>query len=121
MTKEGDTRERLVRALLTYPEESGTFNPHFHRQQMMQRLGFSEGQFNIAQNQLGDRYCHYIDQQGGDARYEICVSECMAFRDQFDQEALQARRHRQLVGLAILAAVLGAVVAVALNVWLQAG
>ena len=118
MTKEADTRERLVRAFLTYAEESGTFNPRFHRQEMMQRLGFSEGQFNIAQKQLGDRYCLYVDQHGDDARYEICVSECMAFRDQFDQEALQAKRHAQLVWLAIFVAVLGAVVAVALAVWL---
>lgn len=85
----------------------------------MKRLGLTEGEFNIVQKQLGDRYCRYVDQHEGDARYEICVSECLALRDQFEQEKIQKRRHKELFRLVIEVAVLGAVLGAALTLWFQ--
>ena len=112
-----DKRERFLRALLEYANESGTFNPHFHRTEMIQRLRISEGDFNIVQKHLGDKYCRYVDQYDGDARYEICVSECLVLRDQLDHERTLEKRHNLLVRLAVLLTILGAVLAVALTVW----
>jgi len=114
-----DKRERFLRALLEYADESSTFNPHFHRTEMIQRLGISEGDFNIVQKRLGDKYCRYVDQHDRDARYEICVSECLALRDQFEQEKIQERRHKQLFWTAVLAAIFGPVLAAALALWFQ--
>lgn len=118
-----DKRERFLGALLKYADESSRSNPHFHRTEMIQRLSISERDFNIVQKQLGDRYCRYVDQHKvnqhkRDARYEICVSECLALRDQLEQEKIQERRHKQLFWIALvamLAAVLGAV----LTLWFQ--
>jgi len=114
-----DKRERFLRALLEYADESNTFNPHFHRTEMIQRLRISKVDFNIVQKQLGDRYRRYIDQHKGDARYEICVSECLALRAQFDHERTLEKRHNQLVRLAILVAIFGPVLAAALALWFQ--
>ena len=85
----------------------------------MQHLGLSEGEFNIVQKQLGDKYCRYVDRDDGDARYQIVVSECLTLQDQLEQKKIQAQRHNQLVRLAVLVAILGAVIAVALSWWLQ--
>lgn len=112
-----DKRERFLRALLEYADESSTFNPHFQRTEMIQRLKISEGDFNIVQKRLGDKYCRYVDQHDGDARYEICVSECLALRDQFDYEKTLKKRHTELLRWAFLVAILGAVLALALTVW----
>jgi len=113
-----DNRERFLRALLKYADESSKSNPHFHRTEMIQRLSISEGDFNIVQKRLGDKYCRYVDQHGGDARYEICVSECLALRDQLEQEKIQERRHKQLFWIA-LAAMLAAVLGAVLTLWFQ--
>lgn len=119
MKEKADNRRRLLCALVQYAEKSETFNPHFYRSEMMKRLGLTEGEFNIVQKQLGDRYCRYVDQHEGDARYEICVSECLALRDQFEQEKIQKRRHKELFRLVIEVAVLGAVLGAALTLWFQ--
>jgi len=112
-----DKRERFLRALLEWADESSELNPHFHRTEMIQRLRISIGEFNIVQKQLGDKYCRYVDQHDGDARYEICVSECLALRNQFDHEKTLEKRHNQLLRWAVLVAIFGAVLAVALTVW----
>lgn len=117
MKQKIDERERFLRALLEYTDESSTFNPHFHRTEMIQRLRISERDFNIVQKRLGDKYCRYVDQHDEDARYEICVSECLALGDQFDHEKTLEKRHNQLLRWAVLVAILGAVLAVALTVW----
>ena len=114
-----DMRDRFLRALLEYADESGTFNPHFHRKEMMQRVGLSEGEFNIVQKQLGDKYCRYVDQHDGDARYQICVSDCLALADLLEQNRIQACRHRQLMRWAVFVAILGAVLGAVLSYWLR--
>ena len=119
MKEKADNRRRLLCVLVQYAEKSETFNPYFYRSEMMKRLGLTEGEFNIVQKQLGDRYCRYIDQHKGDARYEICVSECLALRAQFDHERTLEKRHNQLVRLAILVAIFGPVLAAALALWFQ--
>ena len=118
MKQKIDKRERFLRALLKYADESSKSNPHFRRTEMIQRLRISEGDFNIVQKHLGEKYCRYVDQHDGDARYEICVSECLALRDQFEQEKIQERRHKQLFWIA-LAAMLAAVLGAALTLWFQ--
>ena len=110
-------RKRLLSALLDHAEKSGNFNPHFYKKDMMDRLGVTEGEFNIIQKNLGDRYCHYVDSYGGDNRYAINVSECLALQEQYDQESINEKRHQQLVRLAVLVAMLGAVLGVALSFW----
>lgn len=117
MKQKIDKRERFLRALLEYADESSKLNPHFQRTEMIQRLKISEGDFNIVQKRLGDKYCRYVDQHDGDARYEICVSECLALRDQFDYEKTLKKRHTELLRWAFLVAILGAVLALALTVW----
>lgn len=119
MKREEDNRHRLLKALLQHADEPGKFNPHFHRKEMLQRLALSEGEFNIIQKQLGEKYCHYVDQHNGDARYAITVSECLALRDQLRNDKTQEKSHKQLVRVAVLVAVLGAVLATAFTVWLQ--
>lgn len=110
-------RKRLLSALLDYAVESGNFNPHFHKKDMMDRLGVTEGEFNIIQKNLGDKYCHYVDSHEGDNRYAINVSECLALRERYDQESINDKRHQQLVRLAVLVAILGAVLGAALSFW----
>lgn len=114
-----DNRQRLLYALVEHAQESGAFNPHLHRSEMMERLGLTEGEFNIAQKELGDRYCRYVDQHEGEARYEIMLSECLALRDRLEQQKTQQRRHAQLIRLAVLVAILGAVLGAALALWFQ--
>jgi hypothetical protein len=118
MKEKVDNRRRLLYTLVQYAEKSKTFNPHFYRCEMMKRLDLTEGEFNIVQKQLGDRDCRYVDQHEGDARYEIRVSECLTLRDQFEQEKIQERRHKQLFWIAVLAVVFAALGA-ALTLWFQ--
>ncbi len=110
-----DMRERFLRTLVEYAHESGTFNPHFQRKEMMKSLGLSEADFKKAQKELGDKYCRYVGPHDGDARYDIYVSKCLVLRDQLDEKKIQERRHKQLVWLAVLCAILAAVTAVALD------
>lgn len=119
MKKDVRDRRRLLYALVEHAEQSGTFNPLFHRKEMMERLGLTEGQFNTVQQQLGDRYCSFLDVHGGEDRYQICVSECLALRDRIELEITQEKRHNQLVRMAILVAVLGAILGAALTAWLR--
>ena len=83
----------------------------------MDSLRIAEGEFNIIQKNLGDKYCHYVDSHGGNSRYAINVSECLALQEQYDQESINERGHQQLVRLAVLVAVLGATLGAALSVW----
>lgn len=119
MRKVIDDKKRLLTALLEYAHNSETFNPHFHKKELMVSLGVTEGEFNIMQKHLGDRYCHFVDAHGGDARYMINVSECRFLQEQYDQERIQEQRHKQVVRLAVLVAVLGTVLSVALAMWLR--
>lgn len=81
-------------------------------------LDMTEGEFNIMQKRLGDRYCLFVDGHDEGSRYVINVSECLSLQEQYEQERIQEERHKQLVRLAILVAVLGAVLGVALMIWL---
>ena len=119
MKKKIDNRRRFLYALVQYAGKIEKFNPHFYRSEMMKRLGLTKGEFNIVQKQLGERYCQYVGQHEEEARYRICVSECLALHDQFEQEKIQERRHKELVRMAILAAVLGAVLGAMLILLLQ--
>ena len=117
MKKTKDDRHLLLDALLDYASSSGTFNPHFYRKEMMKQLCVTEGEFNIMQKRLGDRYCTFVDSHNDDNRYAIVVSECLALRDHFQQVEAQKNRHRQMVRLTVLAAVLTSVLATALMRW----
>jgi len=86
---------------------------------MMELLALTEGEFNIVQQQLGNRYCSLVDIHAEDARYQICVSECLALQDQMKKERTQEKRHKQLVRLAVLVALLGAIVGTALTACLR--
>jgi hypothetical protein len=118
MAKHLDDRRRLLDALLDFASNSGTSNPHFYRKEMMELLGISEGEFNIIQKSLGDRYCTFVDSHNDDNRYAINVSECQALRSQFKQEDIQEQRHRQTIRIIVLAAILTAVLTIALTRWL---
>lgn len=110
-----DDRQRLLAALLEYAKESGTFNPHFQKKEMMARLGIDEREFNIMQKRLGDKYCCYTGPHDGDDRYAISLSECFSLQHQFDQEQMQKRRHRELVGVAVAVGVLAAFLSAVLS------
>ena len=115
MKRKIDNRERLLRELVEYAEQSGTFNPHFQCKEMMDRLNLTECEFNILQRQLGDKYCRSVDTHQGDNRYEICVNECLALLDEIEYKKTQEKRHNQLVRMALEVAILGAVIGVALT------
>ncbi len=111
-------RKKFLKALIDYAKESGTFNPHFYKKEMMDTLKITEGDFNIIQKNLGQKYCYYVGPHDSGDRYAINVSECLALQEQYDQEYLNEKRHKQIVRLVILVAILGAVLGVALNIWL---
>ncbi len=96
--------KRFLKALLDYTEESATTNPHFHKREIMERLGIDELTFNLLQKRLGDHCCRFVDQHGGDDRYTINLSACNTLRKQQEQQALSIRLAILLV---ILSAVLG--------------
>lgn len=119
MVKDTHTkRKEFLKALVNYANESGNFNPHFYKQEMMTILSISEGEFNITQHNLGKKYCYYVGPHEGKDRYAINVSECLTLQEQYDQKTINARRHKQIVRLAVLVAVLGAILGVALNYWI---
>ncbi|WP_041280355.1 hypothetical protein [Desulfosudis oleivorans] len=111
-------RKQFLRALINYANESGNLNPHFYKQEMMAILGISEGEFNMTQHNLGQKYCYYVGPHEGKDRYAINVSECLTLQEQYDQETINTRRHKQIVRLAVLVAVLGAILGVTLNYWI---
>ena len=114
-------RKSFLRVLVQYARESQTFNPHFHRSEMLARLQIDERTFNILVNALGPRYCRLVDMHGGDDRYAINLAECLSLKDELDREELDDLRHSQTMRLtvltAILSAVLGAVLGVVLTLW----
>ena len=110
-------RKRFLSALLDYAAKSGTFNPHFCKKEVMDRLSLTEKEFNIVQKNLGDKYCYYVDSHDGSDRYAINVSECLLLQEQYEQEAINEERHKRHVRLAVLVAILSAVLAVALSRW----
>lgn len=119
MMKDTHTKRKdFLKALINYANESGNFNPHFYKQEMMAILSISEGEFNITQHNLGQKYCYYVGPNEDKDRYAINVSECLTLQEQYDQETINTRRHKQIVRLAVLVAVLGAVLGVALNYWI---
>lgn len=85
---------------------------------MMDILNISEGEFNIIQHNLGQKYCYFVGPHKEKGRYAINVSECLLLQEQYDQETINEKRHKQLVRLAVLVAILGAVLGVAFNHWL---
>ena len=111
-------RKEFLKALINYANESGNFNPHFYKKEMMDILHISEGEFNITQHNLGGKYCNYAGPHKGEDRYSINVSECLSLQEQYDQEFINTKRHNQLVRLAVLVAILGAVLGGALSLWL---
>ena len=116
MKKKIDNRRRFLYALVKNAEKTG--NPYFYRSKMMKVLVLTELEFNIVQKQLGDRYCQFIDYLEEKARYKICVSECLTLQDQFKQEEIQERRHRQICWIGVLAVIFAALGA-ALTLWFQ--
>jgi len=116
MKRSKDMRKRFLRELLGYAQESGTFNPHFHRKDMMKRLGLTgEGEFNIMQGQLGDKYCRYVDEHEGDARYVIEVSLCHELQDEFDREEAQESRLTRTIVCGAIITLIAVVLAYALE------
>lgn len=111
-------RKEFLKALINYANESENFNPHFYKKEMMDILNISEGEFNITQHNLGQKYCYYVGPHEGEDRYAFNVSECLSLQEQYDQESINTRRHEQIVRLAVLVAILGAVIGAALSLWL---
>lgn len=93
MKKIRDNQLVLLEALIRYSDLSGSTNPHFYKDQMMETLGVCEHVFNIMLKQLGDTYCHLIDCFGGRSRYVINVNRCLERHDQIIQA--KAREERQ--------------------------
>ena len=111
-------RKEFLKALINYANESGNFNPHFYKKEMMDILKISEEEFNIIQHNLGQKYCYYVGPHKDKDRYAINVSECLSLQEQYDQESINNKRHNQIVRLAVLVAILGAVFGVVFNYWL---
>lgn len=97
----------LLDALIRYADQSGKFNPHFYKDEMLKMLNVAEGDFNIMQKQLGDEYCHMVDIREGRSRYAIIRDKCLALRDQIDQANTEEKRHREGVRIALLTTLLG--------------
>lgn len=110
MKKQKDDRERLLIALIDYAEKSGTFNPCFHKNEMLTILGVTERQFNIMLSRLGPEYCRMLDIHEGWSRYTISYDKCLQLRD-------KAKRHKELFWITILSAILCAVLGFALVFW----
>jgi len=110
-------RKEFLKALINYANESGNFNPHFYKKEMMVILNISDGEFNITRHNLGQKYCDYVGPHEGKDRYAINVSECMALQEQYEQKTINTRRHKQIIRLAVSVAILGAILGVALNYW----
>lgn len=111
-------KKKFLEAIIDYAEKSGKFNPHFYRKEMMNFLKISEKEFNIIQKILGDKYCQFVASYEDDARYRINYSECLTLKEQYDQEIRAENRHKQIVRLAVLVAILGALISVVFNIWL---
>ncbi len=113
-----DDRQRFLKALIEYAEKSEKFNPHFQKRELMAVLNVKEGEFNIMQKKLGNKYCHFVDVRDGDDRYEIHLNECLSLKEQYDEAEKQERRHWQIVWLVVITTIIGAFLAVALTKWL---
>jgi hypothetical protein len=111
-------KKEFLKTLIDYANESGNFNPHFYKKEMMDILSISEGEFNIIQHDLGQKYCYYVGPHKDKDRYAINVSECLSLQEQYDQESINKKRHNQMLRLTVLVAILSAVIGVALNYWL---
>jgi hypothetical protein len=110
-------RKEFLFALIKYADESGSFNPHFYKSEMMVILNISEGEFNIIQKRLGDQYCYFVGPHEGKDRYAINVSECYKLKDMYDQEDLKNKNNKSITmktgyigaGAVILAAIIAGV------------
>lgn len=111
-------KKRFLKAIVDYAENSDKFNPHFYKKEIMDILNISEKNFNIIQKTLGDKYCHFVGPHNGEDRYCINYSECLSLQEHYDQECIAEKRHKQIVRLVVLVGILGAVIGVALNIWL---
>ena len=94
LRKAQDDRETLLNALLEIAEESGNFNPHFIKSEILKKLNISECKFNIIRANLGEKYCPYIglSMKGGD-RFSINVSACWQLHDQFKLQNIHRQNH----------------------------
>jgi len=111
-------REDFLKALIDYGNNSGNFNPHFYKKELMDILKISEGEFNIVQHNLGNKYCYYVGPYRGEDRYAINMSECLNLQEQYEQEAIDTKRHNVSLRLAVLLTALGAILGVALTILL---
>ena len=100
--KKNITRKEFLSFLIEYADRSNHFNPHFYRKDMLKIMNISEGEFNIIQHQLGEKYCHFVDAHDGENRYAINVSECLLLQEKYEEELKNEQRHHQLVRLTIL-------------------
>ncbi len=112
-------RRRLLEELLSFHKESGVFNPHFLKPEMMKRLGWTEGEFNIVQQSLGNKYCCYVAPHEGQDRYSINVSACYDKIEHYRAEDEQAQRHGVSVRLMIWVTILASLLSTALGFWLR--
>jgi hypothetical protein len=103
---------KFLKTLLDFAEESETTNPHFHKKEIMKRLGIDELAFNLLQKRFGDKHCRFVDQHDGDSRYAINLSSCLALRDQQEKHAFGIR-------LAILLVIFGAALGAVFTWWLS--
>ncbi|MBT4364030.1 MAG: hypothetical protein HN737_06940 [Desulfobacterales bacterium] len=111
-------RKDFLTALINYGNNSGNFNPHFYKKEMMDILNVSAGEFNIIQYNLGRKYFYYVGPHKGEDKYAINMSECLNLQEQYDQEATETKRHNVSLRLAVLLTLLGAILGVSLTLWL---
>ena len=111
-------KKDFLTALIDYGNKSGNFNPHFYKKEMMDILNILEGEFNIVQHNLGNKYCYNVGPHKGEDRYAINMSECLNLQEQYEQEAVDTKRHNVSLRLAVLLTLLGTILGVSLTLWL---
>lgn len=107
MKQKKDRRAELLTALVNYANQSGSLNPHFYKDEMINILAISEADFNIIQKQLGDEYCHFVDNHEGKSRYAISVNKCLVLRDQIEQGNTAVKSHEESIRVNVLCTILG--------------
>jgi|WetSurMetagenome_2_1015567.scaffolds.fasta_scaffold1045722_1 hypothetical protein len=107
MKKINDKRLVLLEALIRYADQCGDSNPHFYKDEMLKMLNVCEHVFNIMQIQLGDGYCHMVDNLEERSNYAINVNRCLELRDQIIQANTRERRHREKMEITFLVTLIG--------------
>ena len=107
MKKIRDNQLVLLEALIQYADLSGSTNPHFYKDVMLDRLGICEHVFNIMLKQLGETYCRLVDSFNDRSRYVINVNRCLERHDQIIQANEREKRQRKAIRNTLLMTSMG--------------